>query len=752
MIRSRYSSAFAVFICVFFLGIVGWQLRSSTSVAAQGVPAPVTVWSPTGGPQDAQTTALFFNQGQLFAAASESVWASSDSGRTWQKRGTGLPELALPASFAALENTLFVGTRLGVYRSTDGGQRWQAANVGFPSNPLSCFLTTEADRLYALTFNNGLFVSTDKGDSWTPLNQGLPGYAYAYSVRNGVSWVSTARGVYRSTDGGQSWARVHQGIPNAAVVTTMAIVGERVFASAIEPGATGSAQLRGVFVWDEPMSRWLAFNDGLNSLNINQLFAHGTDLYAATDRGVSRTEAARAMWVSVSNGLRGNATVMAANGTTLIAGSGGDLFTSTNRGDSWTSLNARFGTAAFFTAFAYNNAGAYVATPSGVFLRPNQVPAVWRRVSEGLTDAFVIDLATQGQTLWAASRSGVVHFSGNNGDSWTNLSTGLTNQSLTTIAANDRMVFVGTQASGVFSLIRRDGRDQWQAANEGLGASRRIHDLLATNTAIYVATDKGIYRSTNDGALWTSLNVALPTDGSTGKMLEPKSLALDGTTLYAILGVPTDPTFIGFGLTTPNVALRYDLNTAQWAQVQISPNVPADFAQILVTQQGMLALGPGNNGFGVVSGVGFPVQLPQAPVWVSTDKGATWNPADAGLRRGGFFGFIFQPTTFYSQAILLGATPTQGLVATLNDQGIYARDLVSLACRFEVNTRTNTLPPATATIAVTVTASANTCSWRAESQSDWITVVGGSGATGSGEVQLNLAANPTTASRNGSVL
>ena len=756
MTCSRFSFAFATLIGTLLLGISIGQLRfaNSAAVFAQGTPAPVPVWSPTGGPQDAQVFALFSSPGPLLAATSSGVWASTDRGSNWQKRNTGLPDGVFPFSFAALDNAIFVGTRYGVYRSTDGGQRWQSVSVGLPSFEILITLTADAERLYALTYLNGLFVSTDKGESWTPINQGLPSNGFSLIARGTTLWVATARGLYRSTDSGQSWTRTNQGIPVNATANSFASDGEQFYVSLSGSGITQGAAPRGVFVWSEAASRWNSLNDGLGGAGVNALHALGVELYATTDKGVFRLE--KTLWLAASNGLRGSATAITSSGRTLFVASGGDLFTSLNRGESWTPLNVRFDLASFFTAFAYNNAGTFVSTPTGVYLRPNQVPALWRRASNGLTDSFIVDLTTQGQTLWAASYGGETYFSNNDGDTWTSRVSGLEGQTLTTIAANEERTFVGTQRSGVFSLLRRDGRDTWQPANEGL-TGRRINDLLANGATIYAATGQGIFRSADSGALWTPVNKGLTLEVEK-EPYEPESLTVDGTTLYAVLRPsPTNsetPILSAFPGGPVHLVFRSDDNGAQWTQVMLRTGVMADFGQIVATAQGLLATGPGSSQFGIVT---FPPSQPIAAVWLSNDKGKTWNPADAGLiSSSSFLGGLggvggVQQNYFSSYGAVLGATPTQGLLASANGLGVYVRDLVSLTCRYEVSVRDNNLPPTASKVTIPLTASANNCAWRADSQSDWITIANAPSGNGSGSVQLNIAANNTTTYRQGNV-
>jgi len=71
--------------------------------------------------------------------------------------------------------------------------------------------------------------------------------------------------------------------------------------------------------------------------------------------------------------------------------------------------------------------------------------------------------------------------------------------------------------------------------NNGLSVFIAGRSLAAKNNIIYYATDKGIYRSTNEGAYWAANCTGL-------KSLNINAIAIDDSLLFA--GTDTDGVYI----------------------------------------------------------------------------------------------------------------------------------------------------------------------------------------------------------------
>jgi photosystem II stability/assembly factor-like uncharacterized protein len=110
--------------------------------------------------------------GMLWAGTEDDgIYASSDRGRTWASRSTGLEHRTVytVCTDPASPDTLYAGTHGGgVYRSRDGGATWGRANAGLTSLEVHALvaLPSSPRTILAGTLNGGLFRSTDGGEHW----------------------------------------------------------------------------------------------------------------------------------------------------------------------------------------------------------------------------------------------------------------------------------------------------------------------------------------------------------------------------------------------------------------------------------------------------------------------------------------------------------------------------------------------------------------------------------------------------------
>ena len=166
------------------------------------------------------TNVLRFLSNGVWAAGKDSLWLSSDDGRTWTYAGATLPYKLQPR-FDGRSDTLRPG--LGDVTNTDDG----AMLVGLRGVNKDTTGTGSATWI-----PGGVFRSTDGGAHWVPVTDGIPDNVSVTSFRHLTSgtllclanevvynqWAQhlphlvyrvAKTDVYRSTDHGRSWQLVH---------------------------------------------------------------------------------------------------------------------------------------------------------------------------------------------------------------------------------------------------------------------------------------------------------------------------------------------------------------------------------------------------------------------------------------------------------------------------------------------------------------------------------------------------------------
>ena len=249
--------------------------------------------------------------GDIYAAAASewhgsAVWASGDNGETW--------------------------SLLSTLEGQPGSDEWDdPANQPPGHLGISALMTDgdDASRFWAIVQGVGLFETTDHGSNWTPRNRGLRadwpreydeiGFCVHRLVRSPVDrdrmFQQNHVGMHRSDDGGASWTEITEGLPS-----------EFGFGAATHPHDRDTFY---VIPLDPLHARTMP--DG--------------------EAAVWRTRDAGSSWQKLTNGLpsrnaylgvlRAAMTIDGHDSPGLYFGtSTGQLFASTDEGDSWSELAA----------------------------------------------------------------------------------------------------------------------------------------------------------------------------------------------------------------------------------------------------------------------------------------------------------------------------------------------------------------------------------------------------------------------------
>ncbi|MEX1082178.1 MAG: hypothetical protein WEC99_09175 [Halofilum sp. (in: g-proteobacteria)] len=283
-----------------------------------------------------------------------------------------------------------------VYRTLDSGASWQplpdVPRHGPGEDPASlktmwCLApgaTAEPDTLYAAIEPPGLFVSRDRGEHWEalpalvnhetathwhPAKGGLALHSIHVDPDNGDSiWCAlSAGGCYRSLDGGASWSPINTGVRAPYLPDSYPIAGHnehRLLMHPREPERLYRQSHSGTYRSDDGGGSWIEITEGLPSdfgYGLATDGAHADTLFVVPEAStqmrfpvdgrlrVYRTEDAGANWQPLTDGLPQEHVYV----TVLRDGldsdhldplglyfgtSGGHLFASRDRGESWSQM------------------------------------------------------------------------------------------------------------------------------------------------------------------------------------------------------------------------------------------------------------------------------------------------------------------------------------------------------------------------------------------------------------------------------
>lgn len=266
----------------------------------------------------------------VFVSSDQGVFESTDGGRNWSAKATGLPTMDVHTVACGQGGRLYAGSKgcgvlrfeeaVGQWMQTpelgDWGQHWPVWNRAMYQYTALLIDPHDPQLFYVGTFPAGIFKSVDGGKTWsdknlTFTNDGIMCMVVHPEIPD-LIYTGTYNGVSRSLDGGESWEMISEGMPPELWV----------FSIAFDP--------------TNPTIMYAAAKNGTNKGGGEDGF-HGT-VVKTTDGGNH--------WVEIVDGLdRGNEfyTIIAwpRNPSVLFLASQNDgVFVSVDAGASWSPLNA----------------------------------------------------------------------------------------------------------------------------------------------------------------------------------------------------------------------------------------------------------------------------------------------------------------------------------------------------------------------------------------------------------------------------
>ncbi|HVN49493.1 MAG TPA: T9SS type A sorting domain-containing protein [Bacteroidota bacterium] len=303
--------------------------------------------------------------------------------------------------------------------ATESKAQW-VSTTNFTTDIITCLTTNEVE-LFAGTSKGTIFSTADNGSTWTLRDSGLTCTSiFTVAFQGSVLFAGTDSGVCKSTNNGNLWSKS---------------------------------------------------SEGLSQSSIHAIAVNDTFIFAATDHGIFRSSDSGRYWHEADSGLTSTrVSSLAISDTNLIAGTaGGGVFISKDNGRYWSGVYSRPGSfsvgkllvnnAMVYASFGY--APPYVAYYAGVCVS-NDYGNSWKLgYSYGSIEGagmIVYDFASSGTQLFEAASFQAfgnpsingVFLSRDSAMSWSNVSTGLQDSNVCSLAISGSWLFAGTYQAGVW--------------------------------------------------------------------------------------------------------------------------------------------------------------------------------------------------------------------------------------------------------------------------------------------------------------
>ncbi len=441
------------------------------------------------------------------------IYRSFDGGDSWVQLTDGLPEddeqtgrigLAISPSepnilYACYTTNFITNVFDGIYKSEDAGTSWTQVDDGTINSVFSSFgwffgnirVNPEySDDVWVLGLQ--LVRSPDAGQSWINVTDNMHVDFHALEIHPqnpDLIIVGNDGGVYISNDGGFEWEHVKT-IPNNMFYNCEIDHSQpdRIYAGAQDQGTVRTTT--GDIDDFERILGGDGFHVIVDPVDPSFVYAeyqfgnlHRSDVGGSNMQFKFNGEDDRTNW--------NTPIVLAPDDPMTIYFGGHRLWKSTDRGDNFTIISGDL------------TDGEH---PSG-------------SLSYGTITTIAVS-PSDPQTIYTGSDDGNVNVTFNGGGNWTNISSGIPNRYVTSVAVHpqDPLIAFAT-LSGYRSvdyqphiLMTENGGDSWEDISSNL-PEIPINDIIVHPdfpNLLFIANDMGVWYSTSTGAVWEILGTNMP--------------------------------------------------------------------------------------------------------------------------------------------------------------------------------------------------------------------------------------------------
>ena len=359
-------------------------------------------WIQGGAPPGGQVRDIFAtSEGTVYAVAPTGIYRLGTDGTAWTRINTDIPIGQSLMPMAEQGGTLYIVSADEIFASDDSGETWQTMGPRPKGQAVGLIIMDEAQArrtMYLALRDEGIYRSTDGGTHWDSFNDGLASKEISTVATVGKTvFAGTARGLYRLDSG--TWKKLP--VETSRAIYSLAVSGNNLYVG------TGPDLLGFIPIVEQKVPR---------------VKSHELKIFHSADLGASWTDITPSYksddWV-IPSGIN----VWAA-GETLFASSAEYQYRSIDNGQTWTGLAGDSDILMInrLPAVTVNENTFYKAGPFGIY-RSTDSGKSWSLLTDGMVGTKLQDLVAFHNKLYAYTGFGVYQ-STDAGVSWKKFSTG----------------------------------------------------------------------------------------------------------------------------------------------------------------------------------------------------------------------------------------------------------------------------------------------------------------------------------------
>jgi PKD repeat protein len=489
--------------------------------------------------------------GYWVCAPDGGLWSTANNGSSWNTNTNLLQVIGTTDVIFDPTNpqNMFLATgdgdagdsySYGVLKSTNGGNTWSATGLTFnvsqgrvihkllmnPQNKNTFFAATSV----------GLYKTNNGGTSFTVVAGGdIDDVEYKPGDTTTVYCCNTQ--FLQSTNGGTSFTAITNGMPASGSVQRLAIavtpanasVVYVVAASASNSGFLGfyqstnsgtsfitKASTPNLLGWasagnDTGGQGWYTLSTAASPTNSNEIVVGGVNIWRSTNGGSN--------WSLFAHWTGTGAPYVHAdihdldyrNGSTVLAGTDGGVFQTTNGGTSFAAINGNMNIAQIYKIGLSTNTYSMGITghqDNGT----NIYSGGWTQTMGGDGMACFID-RTNDLVMYGEQYNGSFNRTTDGGQNWTGITTGLTGNASWVAPWHQDPAVANTIYGGYSQIFKSTNQGTSWSQMGTIGGSGTIVEFAiapSNNQVVYAIRGNALYKTSNGGASWAAITGTLP--------------------------------------------------------------------------------------------------------------------------------------------------------------------------------------------------------------------------------------------------
>ena len=239
--------------------------------------------------------------GYIFAGTNGpgGLYRSSDNGDSWMLSGQGFPGNTAINGMTYSDDVVYAAANIGVYASTDSGKSWNADTVGLNMGPWYEYDVTPsgivgitavdsalfAVRSWDVNTRGGVYGAREDSTVWKPIGlDTFPTYGlFGIAAIDTNVFVATARGIFLYSGSDSTWLPRSNGLPDEIQACIMTTVDSLLF---VYENYSRNGEL---FVTSDLGQTWKTIDDStLSNSSVTTMVATSKFLFAGTQSGAWR--------------------------------------------------------------------------------------------------------------------------------------------------------------------------------------------------------------------------------------------------------------------------------------------------------------------------------------------------------------------------------------------------------------------------------------------------------------------------------